>query len=298
MIEVSGVTKNFGPLKAVDSATFRIEAGEAAALLGINGAGKSTLIKCVLGLLKYEGSISVNDMDISKESIKTKSEIGYVPQKPVFYDMRTSELIRFFASIRGVSKERAGEVLSITGLEEHASKYTSELSGGMRQRLSFAIALLSSPPILILDEPTSNLDAKARGDFLNLVLEYKNEGTTLLFSSHRLDEVKFLSDRVLFMKSGRILLDAKPGNLEHSLGLKIKMNLTIPGEYYEKAISTLNEAGINHITGNGSEVSLEVESGKRAIPIKALLEKNINVSDFRVIEPSMEHIINRIDADV
>jgi len=295
LIQVTDITKNFGNVVAVDSVTLNVKEGEAVALIGANGAGKSTLIKCILGLYDYKGKIEIQNRDI-KENLKvSKSLIGYVPQDPLFYDMKTVDILHFFGSIRGVDDKRINSLLNLVGLEDHKHKLSSELSGGMRQRLSFAIGLLSDPPVLILDEPTSNLDANARGDFLNLVKEHKDQGKTVLFSSHRLDEVYFLADRVLFMKSGRVILDEKPENLATSLGIKIKINMIIPEGSISKAISILNKEGFGSVSRNGSGLYVEVEEGKRLVPFEKLMHYRIPIEDFTIQESSMETVIKHIE---
>ncbi|GJM15935.1 MAG: ABC transporter [Thermodesulfobacteriota bacterium] len=297
MIKVADVTKKFGKVLAVDSVTLDVQQGESIALLGANGAGKSTLIKCILGLLDYRGEIEIQGHNIKENPKFSKSLIGYVPQDPLFYDMKTVSILEFFGSIRGVDDKRINNLLNLVGLEDHKNKLSSELSGGMRQRLSFAIGLLSDPPVLILDEPTSNLDANARGDFLNLVKEHKDQGKTVLFSSHRLDEVYFIADRVLFMKSGRVILDEKPENLASSLGIKVKINLRIPESSIGDAISILNKEGFVSVGSNGSGLYVEVEEGNRALPFEKLIKNNIPIEDFSLQESSMETVINHIEAN-
>ncbi len=297
MIKVDDVTKKFGNVIAVNSATLNIQQGESVALLGANGAGKSTLIKCILGLLEYKGIIEIQNRDI-KENLKlSKSLIGYVPQEPLFYDMKVLNILDFFASIRGVDKNRVNILLELVGLEDHKSKLASELSGGMRQRLSFAIGLLSDPPVLILDEPTSNLDANARGDFLNLVKAHKDQGKTVLFSSHRLDEVNHIADRVVFMKSGKVIIDEKPENLATSLGIKVKINLRIPQVHISDAVSILKKEGFETVSRNGSGIYVEVDEGQRAIPLEKLIQGQIPIEDFTLEESSMETVINHIEAN-
>lgn len=295
MIQVTDITKNFGNVVAVDSVTLNVKEGEAVALIGANGAGKSTLIKCILGLYDYKGKIEIQNRDIKENPKASKSLVGYVPQDPLFYDMKTADILHFFGSIRRVDDKRINSLLKLVGLEDHKHKLSSELSGGMRQRLSFAIGLLSDPPVLILDEPTSNLDANARGDFLNLVKEHKDQGKTVLFSSHRLDEVYFLADRVVFMKSGRVILDEKPENLATSLGIKIKINMIIPEGSIDEAISILNKEGFGSVSRNGSGLYVEVEEGKRLVPFEKLMHYRIPIEDFTIQESSMETLIKQIE---
>lgn len=294
MIEVKEVSKSFREIIAVDNASFKVSSAEAVALLGPNGAGKSTLIRCILGILDFSGEIKLNDINIKNHTKKAKALIGYVPQEPLFYDMTTLEVLNFFGEIRRVKKERIESVIELVGLNEHAYKSTSALSGGMRQRLSFAIALLSNSPILILDEPTSNLDAYGRADFLKLIKSFRNEGKTVLFSSHRLDEVEFLADRVLVMKSGKIILESTPQKLGEVLGLKLKLHIKIPQSSIKTALDILNENGFNNISLNGSKLSIELSQKERILPIRKLLLAEIPVEDFNVEEPSMGSIIEGV----
>ena len=291
MIEIKNVTKYFGKLKAVDSVSFRAGKGEAVSLLGSNGAGKSTLIKCILGLLDYTGDITVAGLRVREHPKEAKSLIGYLPQEPLFYDMRTLDIVRFFARLRKIDERKSMASLEKVGLAEHASKYASELSGGMRQRLSFAIALLSEPAFLILDEPTSNLDAHARAEFLRLIKEYKENGKTVIFSSHRLDEVDYLADRAVLMKDGRVVMDEEPHRLRQSLGLGTKMNIAVPEEYASLASSAFSAAGIIVHGKNGRGFLVEVRGGDSLRPLRELMSRDIPVLGFSVEEPTMENIL-------
>ncbi len=277
--------------------SFSVRKGEAVSLLGSNGAGKSTLIKCVLGLLDYTGEIIVSGLRVKERSKEARSLIGYLPQEPLFYDMRAMDIVRFFARLRKVDEKGSMSVLDRVGLAEHASKYASELSGGMRQRLSFAIALLSEPKFLILDEPTSNLDAHARAEFLKLIREYKEKGKTVIFSSHRLDEVDYLADRAVVMKDGRVVMDEEPHGLRESLGLGTKMNIAVPEEYASRAASAFSGAGIIVHGRNGRGFLIEVKGGDSLRPLRELMSKDIPVLGFSVEEPTMENIIEGAGGD-
>jgi ABC-type multidrug transport system ATPase subunit len=297
LIEIRNVTKYFGKLKAVDSVSFRAGKGEAVSLLGSNGAGKSTLIKCILGLLDHTGDITVAGLRVKERPKEVKSLIGYLPQEPLFYDMRAIDIVRFFARLRGIDEKKPMSVLEKVGLAEHASKYASELSGGMRQRLSFAIALLSEPAFLVLDEPTSNLDARARAEFLRLIKEYKENGKTVIFSSHRLDEVDYLADRAVLMKDGRLVMDEEPHRLRQSLGLGTKMNIAVPEEHAALASSALAGAGIIVHGRNGRGFLVEVRGGDCLRPLRELMSRDIPVLGFSVEEPTMENILEGAGRD-
>lgn len=294
MINVIGVTKQFGDATAVNRVSFAVEKGESVALLGSNGAGKSTLIRCILGILDFKGKIELNGLDIKIHKRESKRLVGYVPQEPAFYDMTTLDILSFFATIRRVSREGIERILEVVGLGEQVNKTASALSGGMRQRLSFAIALLSDSPILILDEPTSNLDARGRTEFLKLVRQFRDRGKTVLFSSHRLEEVEFLADRVFVMKSGRLVLESSPRNLSDALGLKTKLHLTVAGSSIKDAVALLEQEGFTNISVNGTRLSINITDSEKALPIRKLLLSEINIEDFHIEEPSLEEIMAEV----
>lgn len=297
MIDIKNVTKNFGKLRAVDSVSITAGEGEALALLGTNGAGKSTLIKCILGLLDFTGGITVNGISVKADPRAAKSLIGYLPQEPVFYDMRASDIMRFFGRIRRAGPDECAAALEKAGLSEHSHKYASELSGGMRQRLSFAIALLSSPKFLILDEPTSNLDAGGRAEFLRLIKEYKEAGNTVVFSSHRLDEVDYLADRAVVMRNGRIVFDGEPGNLRRASGLGTRIVFRIAHEDVTRAEEALVRAGIIAHSHNGGGLVVDARDGDAVRPIVELTAHDVRVLGFTVEEPTMESILEGAGCD-
>jgi heme ABC exporter ATP-binding subunit CcmA len=228
MITVTHLTKSFGSTTAVDQLSFSVASGEAIALWGPNGAGKTTVIRCLLGLLKAEGELTIHGHDTRREGKRARAAVGYVPQELAFYDdLSARDTLRFYAELKRVSTDRVDQVLAEVGLSDHGHKEVSALSGGMKQRLALACALLADPPLLILDEPTSNLDTAARDDFIKLLLQQKEQGKTLLFTSHRLEEVETLASRVLVLEEGRLKLSCdQPAELAHRLGMTLSLKLT------------------------------------------------------------------------
>jgi ABC-type multidrug transport system ATPase subunit len=294
LIEIINLTKNYGIFKALDSVSLKIDTGESVCLLGENGAGKSTLIKCILGMLEYSGDIKINNYRIEADSVKHKFDIGYIPQEPIFYDMKVDELISFFGILRDANKNKIEESLEITGLIEHRDKHTSELSGGLKQRLSFAIALISGPPVLILDEPTSNLDASARLDLMKLVKELKVMGKTVLFSSHRLDEVEFLADRVYLLKNGRVIHESSEKDLINRLGLKSKIILSVEKSDSQLAVETLKSCGFTLLTQNGFGISFNIDNSEKLSVLKQILDSKIKLNDLTIETPTMDEIIRSL----
>jgi nitrous oxidase accessory protein len=206
MIVVRGLTKRFGPVTAVEDLSFTVEAGEAVALWGPNSAGKSTVLHCLLGIVRYDGTIELGGCDPHRHGKAARRLVGFVPQQIYLpEDFTVREVVDFFARLKGASPETIPAVLERLGLAAHAEKRVGTLSGGMKQRVALAVALLGDPPILLLDEPTASLDAQSRRDFLYLLGELKRSGKTLLFSSHRQDEILSLADRVLILEQGRLV---------------------------------------------------------------------------------------------
>jgi ABC-type multidrug transport system ATPase subunit len=297
IIDIRGVTKTYGRYPAVDSVSLTVERGEAVAILGANGAGKSTLLKCVLGIVAFSGDVMLDGMSVKKEPKKAKALMGYVPQEPVFYDMPARDLLLFFSRLRRIEESRIDAVLELVGLSEHARKPTSALSGGMKQRLSFAMALLANPPVLILDEPTSNLDASARAEFLSLVDGLKKAGKTVLFSSHRMDEVEFLADRVFVMKRGAVRVESTPDELPGVLGISTLLYVTLPPSSLQSAVAALEREGFRVAATGTSTVCVEVTAQNKTLPLRVLLLSEIPVADFRVEEPSMDRILEEVGRD-
>lgn len=282
MIQFSHLTKQFGKFTAVDDLSFDVPPQAALALWGPNGAGKTTAIKCLLGLLKYRGQILVDNMDARKQGKPVRRLLGYVPQELAFYaDMSALDTALFYARLKNTPPQRAAEVLDQVGLAEHGEKPVGALSGGMKQRLALGLALLADPPILVLDEPTSNLDAAARDHFLHLLSDVKQAGKTVIFTSHRLEEIEALADQVLVMDQGRMLMTCAPNELPQRLGLRTQVKLRLPESQLDSALTVLQAGGFT-VSRNGVGVLVDVLPSEKARPINALHDADIEVTDFEV----------------
>lgn len=207
MIHVHDVRMSFGANHVLRGATLVVGEGEAVALCGVNGAGKSTLIQCVNGVHRFAGAITVGGFDVRTDGKRARRLLGYVPQELAFRDdMRVDEVIWFHAALRGLGRVDARNALRPVGLEEHARARSRVLSGGMKQRLALALALMGDPPVLLLDELSASLDVAGRESFLHLLVSLRGEGRTVLFASHRPEEVEILAGRVAWIEEGRIVV--------------------------------------------------------------------------------------------
>ncbi|MEZ4674602.1 MAG: ABC transporter ATP-binding protein [Caldilineaceae bacterium] len=282
MITFTHLTKRFGRYTAVDNLSFQVAPEQATALWGPNGAGKTTVIKCLLGLLRYNGTILVNGYDTYRQGRQARRLVGYVPQELAFYEeMSTLDTARFFAQLKQAPCTEAVTLLSQVGLAEHADKPVAALSGGMKQRLALALALLGDPPILVLDEPTSNLDPAGRSQFLQLLAQVKAAGKTILFTSHRLEEIEQIADQVIVMERGAVRLTCPGDKLATALGLRTTVKLHLSTGQLDNALDVLRRAGYA-ARRNGVGVLVDVHPGEKAQPIHTLSQAQIAVTDFEV----------------
>ncbi len=280
MIHVDDLTKTFGRFTAVQNLSFEVAPHQALALWGPNGAGKTTVIKCMLGLLRYQGRIAIDGTDLKRGGRAARRLLGYVPQELAFYDdLSVRETAHFFARLRRADGGRVPAALEQVDLLAHAAKPVRALSGGMKQRLALALALLDDPPILILDEPTSNLDTASRGHFLKLLSEVKAAGKTIVFTSHRLDEVEALADQVLVMQQGRAQFIIPASDLAKRLNLTTQVKLHVAADAMERALAALHAGGFE-ARRNGVGVLVQVPPDAKAAPIHTLSSADIHVMDF------------------
>lgn len=206
MIAIRNVTKRYGRRVALDNVSLTIAPGEVTLLLGANGAGKSTLLRCLLGITDYEGSISIDGLDPIADGCAVRSAIGYMPQSGGLHvDLTVRETMHLFAEIRQASTGRGATLLQEAGLTQHLDTLVGELSGGMRQRLGFALALLADPPVLVLDEPSSSLDAGSRKWLAERLHAAAREGRTVIVSTHAGQELLDAGQHAITLDAGRVV---------------------------------------------------------------------------------------------
>jgi len=223
-IEATNLSKSFGKVHAVDGVSLQIPAGEIYGLVGADGAGKTTTIRLLVGaLLADSGEINIRGFDINKQTENARAQFGYLSQRFSMYeDLTVLENIRFFAEVRGLSSSewlpRCMEILEFVGLNKFTDRRAGQLSGGMKQKLGLASALVTRPRVLLLDEPTTGVDPVTRQDFWQLIirLSTQSEGVSVLISTPYMDEAS-RCQRIGFMKAGRIIAEDTPSNLRARL---------------------------------------------------------------------------------
>lgn len=234
-IEVNGLTKSYGGLKAVDEVSFSVDKGEVFGLLGPNGAGKSTLISMITTLLKPDsGSITVNGYKLNGENSEIRKILGLVPQEIALYPTLTArENLSFWGRMYGLKgsllKDRVEEALEIAGLKDREKDRVDSYSGGMKRRINIAAALLHKPGVLIMDEPTVGIDPQSRNHILETVLKLNSEGMTVIYTSHYMEEVEFLCTRVAIVDHGKIIASGTKEELRKLVGDNDILNIEQTG---------------------------------------------------------------------
>lgn len=251
MIEILGVSKVYGGRPAVDDMTLVVPRGELFAFLGPNGAGKTTTIKMLCGLLRpTKGSIRVGGFDLIREGRKARATMSYVPDLPYLYDKLTGrEFLQFVADMHGMEKDRASDriahVSRLFRLDSFLDNLTERYSHGMRQRTVFASALLHEPGLLIVDEPTVGLDPRSVRQLKDILREQADNGTTVFLSSHSLDVVEELADRIGIINKGKLIGLGRVADLKTQASLQgsleeVFLRLT---EEESKSETAVNAAG-------------------------------------------------------
>lgn len=229
MIRFQALTKSFGAHRAVEALTLTVGAGEVVALLGPNGSGKTTSLKAAAGLIRpTAGQVLVGEPGLSAAHPRARRVLSFLPQKVSFPDSLTGrEVVEFYRRLRGAAPERTDEVLRVAALNGAAGRQVGTYSGGMTQRLGLAVAALPEAPVLLLDEPTSSLDADGLCAFYGLVERRRQHGQTALFTSHQWGDVERLADRVAVLVEGRLVADLAQRELSERLAERGVMRIRL-----------------------------------------------------------------------
>ncbi|GAB4291993.1 MAG: ABC transporter ATP-binding protein [Ignavibacteriaceae bacterium] len=304
-IEVNNLTKKFGAFTAVDNVNFTVKQGEIFGFLGANGAGKSTTIRMLIGVLEpTSGDALVGGYSIMKDPEMVKRNIGYMSQKFSLYnDLTVAENIRFYAGVYGLDgkkyEERKKWVLKVANLENMENALTSSLPGGIKQRLALGTAVIHEPKIVFLDEPTSGVDPISRRNFWDLINDLSAGGTTVLVTTHYLDEAEFCND-IILINAGKIVAQGNSKELKTNYIknpiLEIETDRTVDSlEILEKE----KWVGETSVFGNYIHIILNDDTITEKNIIQLLQEQNgINVKRVERIVPTLEDVfIHLIEKD-
>jgi ABC-2 type transport system ATP-binding protein len=295
-LEVQGLTKKFGDFTAVDHVTFSVQQGEVLGYLGPNGSGKTTTIRMLCGLITpTEGTARIMGVDVTRYPEAVKPHIGYMSQKFSLYDdLTVMENLQFYAGVYDIPEEeesrRIDEILHMAGLQSRGKAFTRELSGGWRQRLALGCALIHHPPLLFLDEPTSGVDPVARREFWDLIYQFAAGGTTILITTHYMDEAEHCN-RAAFMYRGRLLAIDSPARLKRTY---------LKGAAWDLAASPLLEA-VDLLSGTEGIAQASLHGDRAHVIVKPeewtperlrsrLAQEGITVQSIETVESSLEDV--------
>jgi ABC-2 type transport system ATP-binding protein len=302
LIEASHLKKAFGSLVAVDDLSLAVAPGEIYGLVGADGAGKTTVIRLLVGALTPSvGTASVGGFDIQKQTEQARAQLGYLSQRFSMYeDMTVLENIRFFAEVRGLKANewlpRSIEILEFVGLAAFKNRFAGQLSGGMKQKLGLASALVARPKVLLLDEPTTGVDPVTRQDFWQLLIRLVSAGddqggVAVIISTPYMDEA-VRCQRVGFMKKGKLIAEGTPGQLRSMLNERIVELRGAPLPLLKKI--TAQDPGVENVQTFGDRLHLRVKE-KQAETVIHNLKKSIpagggTFTDAHLIPPVLEDV--------
>jgi ABC-2 type transport system ATP-binding protein len=296
MIQVNGLTKDYGARRAIDNLTFDAEQGEIVGFLGPNGAGKTTTMRILTGYMPpTDGTAIVAGYDVVEESLEVRKRVGYLPETvPLYDDMTAIDYLKFMADLRRIpnAEERAYETLEGVNLKERADSYIGTFSKGMRQRVGLAQALIHRPEVLILDEPTIGLDPAQVVEMRNVIREIGKDRTVLL-STHILSEAQQICDRVLIINKGQIVTEDTPENLQSRLVGAQRVVLRVRGDSDGLSNKIARVKGVQAVDAKpDGSVEFEFAAGEDTRPqvAKAVVQAGYELLELRPVGLSLEEI--------
>lgn len=303
MIRVEGLTKDYGPRRAIDELTFDAQQGEILGFLGPNGAGKTTTMRILTGYMPpTSGKAQVAGFDVVDQSLEVRKRVGYMPETvPLYPDMTVIDYLKFMADLRRVknAEDRAIELLEKLHMEDRAESYIANLSKGMRQRIGLAQALIHDPEVLILDEPTIGLDPAQIIEVRNLIRDLGKERTILL-STHILSEAQQMCNRVLIINKGHIVTEDTPERLQSRLIGAQRVMLQFGGDTdgIEQVVSQVpGVAGLTSKVDGRLEFETAPGNDPRSQVARAVVNAGYDLLEMRPIGMSLEEIFLQLTRD-
>ena len=235
VIEEKNLTKEYKNLKAIDDLSFEVKEGEILGLLGPNGSGKSTTINCILSLLNFQnGSIKIFGEEMRPDSYDTKSKIGVIFQEvAVFEELTVYDNIDYFCGLyvrdKQIRKKYVEEAIELVGIEEFKKFYPKQLSGGLLRRLNIACGIAHKPKLIFLDEPTVAVDPQSRNNILDGIKKLRDDGATIVYTTHYMEEVEIICDRIIILDKGKILAQGTSDELKKNAKIEEKITVEVAG---------------------------------------------------------------------
>lgn len=298
IIEVKNLVKQYKELKAIDNLSFEVHEGEILGLLGPNGSGKSTTINCILSLLEFsKGTIKIFGKDMKPDAYDIKSKIGVVFQEvSVFDELTVYENIDYFCGLyikdKKTRKQYIEDAIRLVGLEDFKKFYPKKLSGGLLRRLNIACGIVHKPKLIFLDEPTVAVDPQSRNNILDGIKKLRENGATIVYTTHYMEEVEILCDRVIILDKGKILATGTTDELKKKAKIEekvtVEVNDLVPG-YIEKIKELKN---VDDVTYTNNVLFVTYKKGKNNLVdmIDYLKKESINYNKIYSERPTLNDV--------
>jgi ABC-2 type transport system ATP-binding protein len=309
-ISVQELQKSFGENHAVQGVSFAVEQGEIFSLLGPNGAGKTTTISMLSCLLRPDaGDALIMGHSIRTGDMGVKSVLGVVPQEIALYeDLTARENLTFWGKMYGLRgsalKSRVGEVLDVIGLTDRANERVGKYSGGMKRRVNIGVALLHKPRVIYMDEPTVGIDPQSRRNILDSVVALKNQGMTVLYTTHYMEEAEELSDHIAIMDHGKLIACGTNDDLVRLVGEQTRIILTVNVDSGKIADAWRGIPGVERVTVEEGQIGVLVDDSNLVLPrlFESAASSSARITSVDIREPNLEavflHLTGRALRDV
>lgn len=297
VIEVKKLTKEYKNLKAIDNLSFEVKKGEILGLLGPNGSGKTTTINSVLSLIKADGQIKIFGKEMSPDAYDIKRKIGVVFQEiAVFSELTVYENIDYFCSLyitdKNKRKEYVNDAIKLVGLENYKKFYPKQLSGGLLRRLNIACGISHKPELIFLDEPTVAVDPQSRNNILEGIKKLRDDGASIVYTTHYMEEVEILCDRIIILDKGKILAEGTSDELKKRANIEEKITVEID-EINNKIIEEIKKfKTVHNISLNEKVLVITYKKGKNNLGelIDFLKENNVKYNKIFSERPSLNDV--------
>ena len=297
-IQVNDLKKTYGDLKAVQGVSFTVQPGEIFSLLGPNGAGKTTTISMLSTLLRPDdGDAEIMGHSIRHDPMGVKAVLGVVPQEIALYeDLSARENLTFWGKMYGLRgsalRQRVKEVLEIIGLSDRANGRVEKFSGGMKRRVNIGVALLHKPQVIYMDEPTVGIDPQSRRNILDSVVALKQQGMTVLYTTHYMEEAEELSDHIAIMDHGKVIASGTRDELVQLVGERTRIDLTLNADTARVMDAWKTVDGVSHVSSEDGRVSVMVEDSNLVLPrlFETATRCATRITSIDIHEPNLEAV--------
>ena len=298
IVEIGKLIKRYDDFLALDNVDLNINEGEIFGLLGPNGAGKTTTINVLTGITSFNsGSVKLFGMNLKDSGNEIKANIGIVPQEIAIYDDLTAcENISFFGKLYGLRgkelKERVNEALEFTGLSDKKNEFPKKYSGGMKRRLNIACAIVHHPKLIIMDEPTVGIDPQSRNNILQSVKKLNSMGSTVIYTSHYMEEVDEICTNIAIMDKGRIIAHGTSEELKNMITVEERISFELSNVNYSMNECLKKAPGVKDIIIQGNKLTVisGKDSNNLSLIIDCIIKQGIKVLSINMEKPTLENV--------